>query len=240
MKNQKTMLALTSLAMVAASQTVNAADYEVKIVNLTRGIHITPVLVTAHASGTQLFQPGDAASTELQAMAEGGDTSGLTTLIQGQGAVTAAGTGLIAPGASETLTISNSGNTSNDRLSFVGMLLPTNDGFAGLNSVNLPTGDIGSSMTWDVVGYDAGTEANDEIIGSGVPGVAGFPAPAPVVATGTGTGGTGVSASAEGYVHVHRNVLGDTNASGGVSDINSTVHRWLNPVARVTVTLTAN
>jgi hypothetical protein len=240
MNKLNTALALTSLALMAVSQTANAADYEVKIVNLTRGIHITPVLVTAHASGTQLFQSGQAASTELQAMAEGGDTSGLTTLVQGQGAVTAAGTGLIAPGGSETLTISNSGNASNDKLSVVGMLLPTNDGFAGLNGVDLPTGDVGSSMTWDVVGYDAGTEANDEIIGSGVPGAAGFPAPAPIVATGTGTGGTGVSASVEGYVHVHRNVLGDTNASGGASDINSTVHRWLNPVARVTVTLTAN
>ena len=52
-----------------------------------------------------------------------------------------------------------------------------------------------------------------------------------------GDDGTGVAAEVEGFVHVHRNVLGDADATGGVSDIDSTVHRWLNPVARVTITL---
>ena len=95
-------------------------------------------------------------------------------------------------------------------------------------------------MTYTALGYDAGTEANDELIGSGAPGEAGFPAPLPIVASGTGTGASGVSSSAEGFVHVHRNVLGDSDATGGQSDINSTVHRWLNPVARITVTISGS
>jgi hypothetical protein len=36
-------------------------------------------------------------------------------------------------------------------------------------------------------------------------------------------------------VHVHRGVLGDTDPLGGVSDLDSRVHRWQNPVARVVI-----
>lgn len=87
-------------------------------------------------------------------------------------------------------------------------------------------------------GYDAGTEANDELLntaGGGVPSAPGIPA-AP--GGDAGTGGTGVaSAEANPSVHVHRGVLGDTDPSGGLSDLDSRIHRWLNPVARLRITL---
>jgi len=51
----------------------------------------------------------------------------------------------------------------------------------------------------------------------------------------SGTGGSGIGAIAEGFVHIHRNVLGDADPTGGASDMDKTVHRWLNPVARVTI-----
>ena len=66
-------------------------------------------------------------------------------------------------------------------------------------------------------------------------------------ATNLGTGGTGVAIQVqggtltdnandrEGSVHVHRGIVGDTNPNGGISDLDSSVHRWLNPVARLTV-----
>ena len=95
---------------------------------------------------------------------------------------------------------------------------------------------MGMKKGLKVNAYDAGTEANDEIIGGGAPGAAGYPAPPPVAAA-SGSGGTGVNATAEGFVHIHRNVLGDDNLSGGDSDIVNTVHRWLNPVVRVVVTV---
>ena len=40
-----------------------------------------------------------------------------------------------------------------------------------------------------------------------------------------------------GVVHIHRNVLGDSDPLGGASDIDNTVQRWLNPVARVVLTV---
>ena len=38
-------------------------------------------------------------------------------------------------------------------------------------------------------------------------------------------------------IHVHRGVLGDTDAAGGNSDLDSRIHRWLNPVAKVELTI---
>ncbi len=217
------------LSAAAWSSSAMAADYEVTVTNLTSGLHFTPVIVAAHPGNVRMFQAGTAASSELQAIAEGGDVGPMAALLGSIGANVETGGGLVAPGASETFTISTT--EGNDFLSVASMLLPTNDGFLGLNSLPLR----GASGTHDIPGYDAGTEANDELAGSGAPGEPGFPAPPPVVASGTGTGGTGVPGTAEGFVHIHRNVIGDANRTGGSSDINAYVHRWLNPVARVTV-----
>ena len=128
----------------------------------------------------------------------------------------------------------NTDGTSNDRLSIVSMLLPTNDAFAGLNAVEIPTEP--GTYTFNVSAYDAGTEANDEILnGGGAPGVPGMPADPSGL---SGTGGTGAAgADNNTNVHIHRGSLGDTDASGGISDVDSRVHRWLNPVIRVTLTV---
>ena len=126
----------------------------------------------------------------------------------------------------------NTDGTSNVMLSVVAMLLPTNDAFAGLNSMAIPT--VPGTFVFNLPAYDAGTEANDELItGGGAPGVAGIPADPGGL---TGTGGTGAAGTdANTNVHIHRNTLGDTNATGGASDLDSRVHRWLNPVVRVVV-----
>ncbi len=221
-------------AALAASSLATAAEYSVSIVNLTPGMHFTPVIVAAHSPSARMFTSGTHASSELQAIAEGGDTSAMNALLSSIGASIDNGEGLVAPGASESFTVE--GSATNSVLSLTTMLLPTNDGFAGLSAVALPDGAIGDSRTYNVIGYDAGTEANDELVGGGAPGVAGFPAPPPVVATGTGTGGTGIPGRVEGFVHVHKPLIGDLDPNGGVSDVNSAIHGWLNPVARVTIT----
>ena len=211
-----------------------ANDYEVTVTNLTAGIHFTPLIVSAHTPEASMFNTGSPATGEMQAIAEGGDVSSMAALLESIDASVATGTGLIAPGASETFTVTSS--DVNTVLSLTGMLLPTNDGFVGLNSVALPT-ETGQTVHFSARGYDAGTEANDELVGSGAPGEAGFPAPPPLVATGLlGSGGTGVDVEAEGFVTVHRGVLGDLDPEGGFSDINAAIHRWANPVAGVMVT----
>ena len=147
-------------------------------------------------------------------------------------------------------------------LSLVTMLIPTNDAFAGLDSWRIPTEPGTYSVTLNA--YDAGSEANDEISslrtdvveegtglplgGYAVPGMAGSGNPNAVGALAVGDGGTGVAIqitngtlpdAREGTVHIHRNVLGDADTVGGISDLDSRVHRWLNPVARLTITIPA-
>ena len=212
-----------------------AAQYEVTVTNTTAGIHFTPLIVAAHSPSATMFNTGAQASTQLQAIAEGGDVSGMAALLESIGASVATGDGLVAPGATVSFTVNSS--DTNSVLSITGMLLPTNDGFVGLNSASLPV-EAGQSVHFNARAYDAGTEANDEIVGSGAPGEPGFPAPPPLVATGLlGTSGTGISTAAEGFVTPHRGVIGDLDPNGGVSDINAAIHRWADPVASITVTM---
>ncbi|MFK7976062.1 MAG: spondin domain-containing protein [Halioglobus sp.] len=234
---KKSALPLALLAAAGLSSTAaQATDFSVQITNLTRGSYFTPLLVAAHDPSARLFASGQPASANLQAMAEGGDISGLVADVEGLNATVSANPagGLLAPGASTTTSLNTDGAPDNTALSIVAMILPSNDGFMGLNAITIPT--TPGTYSYNVNAYDAGTEGNDEVVGSGAPGEPGYPAPPPVLAS-SGTGGTGVDASSEGYVHIHRNVLGDTDAIGGMSDIDSTVHRWLNPVVRVTITV---
>ncbi|MEM7080529.1 MAG: spondin domain-containing protein [Pseudomonadota bacterium] len=224
--------ALLSIGLLALP--AHAVDMTIRIVNLTNGIYYTPFLVAAHPADTALFSTGEAASPELQAMAEGGDIAGLVTLLGTLDATVVenpAG-GLLGPTESTTTNL-NTDDTENVLLSIVAMLLPTNDAFMGLNAISIPTEP--GTYTYNVPAYDAGTEANDEIVnGGGMPGVAGIPA-AP---GGSGTGASGAAGvDTNTTVHIHRGALGDTDPAGGVSDLDATVHRWLNPVARVIVTV---
>lgn len=228
-----TLITLSGL-LAMASMSSFAAEVDVKITNLTQGIYFTPILVGAHNDTSHLFQSGTMASTQLQAMAEGGDISGLVTVLDSISAnhVANPAGGLLAPGGSTMTSMTPSdGNT---KLSITAMMLPTNDGFVGLDSWSIPS--QAGTYTIYLNAYDAGTEANNELVidGSGAPGVAGIPASP----GGAGMGGMGVTNDeANTYIHIHRGNLGDDQMDGGASDLDNTVHRWLNPVAKVTVTV---
>ncbi len=200
-----------------------------EITNTTHAIFFTPLLVTAHARDAHLFQLGTAASAELQAMAEGGDLSGLLVALGGTDGDTVADPagGLLAPGETATVTLTVHRHAA---LSIVAMMLPTNDGFVGLDALPIPAKR--GLYTYGLTAYDAGTEANNELInGGGAPGVLGIPADP---GGRGGTGGTGVTTmEANHKVHVHRGILGDTDPDGGISDLDVRMHRWQNPVAQL-------
>ncbi|WP_028114321.1 spondin domain-containing protein [Ferrimonas kyonanensis] len=225
-------LALAALLAVpaAGAQTVN-----VEITNLTQGIYFTPLLVSAHDAQYHLFQSGTDASAELTAMAEGGDITGLVTLADSIGAVSAANPaqGLLAPAASTNASLEvDSGMV----LSVTAMILPSNDGFVGLDSWPIPSEP--GTYTINLNAYDAGTEANDEVLVAGAGGAPGTPGMPAIPGTNGGSGASGVTTEEPNTkVHIHRGNLGDSNASGGISDVDSRIHRWLNPVARITVTV---
>lgn len=229
--NQVTkLLILSSVISLPAS----AAELEISITNLTHGNHFTPLLIAAHDADSHLFQVGEMATSALQKMAEGGDIGDLDAAVMGANGVTVTNPagGLLAPSAKIDGIMLDTGEMTH--LSITAMVLPTNDAFVGLDAWKIPT--EAGSYTFTLNAYDAGTEANDEIVnGGGMAGVPGIPA-AP-----GGDGGmnaTGVmDMSSNDKVHIHPGVLGDTDLQGGMSDLDSRVHRWLNPVARVTVTV---
>lgn len=221
---------ICATALLASATAANAAEISVSVTNLTHGMHFTPLLVSSHAAGNSLFAVGGVASTELQSMAEGGDVMPLDIATKSLGAVNQVNpaAGPLAPGASTPMVDLSTG--VNTQLSVVAMLLPTNDAFLGLNNWTIPT--EAGTYTIDVNAYDSGTEANNEIVGGGAANT-----PAVPFVTTSGSGATGVTATVEGFVHIHRGSLGDSDASAGQSDLDNRIHRWLNPVARVTVTV---
>lgn len=222
------------LVALAAPQAL-AERYDVSVQNLTSGNWFTPLLVAAHAEEVSVFEPGEPASAALETVAEVGDISVLQSDLISAGADVVANPagGLLGPGQSVHFTLESNGARPHTRVSLAAMILPTNDGFIALNGVRLPLG--GRAATHYVPGHDAGTEGNSEIRdSSGGLDDPGFPVPPPLEAT-VGTGGSGISVGAEGIVTVHRGVLGDSDDAGGSSDIDSRVHRWKNPIARVTI-----
>ncbi|OED35636.1 hypothetical protein AB833_29575 [Chromatiales bacterium (ex Bugula neritina AB1)] len=252
-------IAPLSAAMATAvlfSGAAQSVELTVSITNLTQGMIFTPRLLVAHTGDVDLFEPGTEASEGLTAIAEGGDTSVLAAALDTNGTDQRNQTfgGLVDPAS----TSADYTFETNDHpfLSLLTMLIPTNDAFAGLDSWAIPTAPGTYTVTLNA--YDSGTEANDEVNsgdttltgpggvalgGVGVPGMATPPPTQPNLGRGASgvaiqqNGGVLEDTAAEGRVHIHRNVLGDTNSTGGKSDLDATVHRWLNPVARMTITV---
>lgn len=222
-------------ASLLASASALAREITVEVVNLTNASFFTPLLVAAHDGNSKLFGVGEPASASLQAMAEGGDISGLVAEVEAAGgtAVANPAAGLLPPGETATATLDVRGRL-NSHLSVTAMVLPTNDGFIGLNGIRIPRRR--GVYSYDLVVYDAGTEANNEIInGGGAPGVLGIPADP---GGNGGINGSGVAGTDFNQtVHVHRGIIGDLDATGGVSDLDASAHRWQNPAARVTITV---
>ncbi|WP_245621749.1 spondin domain-containing protein [Sedimenticola selenatireducens] len=202
--HEKSLTALLISASILTSANVIARDREisVEITNITNATYFTELLVAAHDRNTRLFELSTAASPHLQAMAEGGNINGLIDDLEAVGSeyIANPAAGLLAPGASTEAVFNLPGN--NHRfLSIVAMLLPTNDGFVGLNGLPVPKKK--GTYIYYLRGYDAGTEANDEIItGGDAPGVPGIPADP---GGNTGTGGVAtVGPDHNPTIHIHR------------------------------------
>ena len=103
------------------------------------------------------------------------------------------------------------------------MLICTNDGFTGLDTVRLPR----KKRTVYSRGYDARTEMNTEFFGDMVPpcqGLIGVMSDPPV----TGTGMSDPLLAEDGIIIPHVGII------GGV-DLLPEVHGWSNPVAKIVI-----
>jgi hypothetical protein len=219
-----TLVVPIASASATGYQPSGERTYLVTIENLTDGQPFTPPVAATHKRRTNVWSSGEAASAGVQALAENG---GVPDLVAELGANPKVGNVAVADGAvlpGESVTFEVTSARGNRRLSIASMLICTNDGFTGVDSIRLP-GRGGVPTEIYANAYDAGTEMNTEVFGDLVPPCG------PLTGAHDGTIGTGMSNTdlAEG------DVIGIHTTVNGVGDL-LPVHDWVDPVAKITVT----
>ena len=227
--------AAAAAALVVAPSAL-AQQYEVEITNLTSGQPLTPPVVASHRDKHAVFEVGQPASVGVREIAENGNSAPLLAFLEADplnqfGGFAESMAGPLVPAGvpgdamfDQTVTLTVEASRRAKRLSFVSMLICTNDGFTGVDGLKLPS-KVGKTVTQRTNGYDAFTEVNTEDFADIVPPCQGLIGPS------SGEPGTGVSdpAIAEGGVIQHH-----AGIQGG-SDLDPAVHGWTDPVATIRV-----
>lgn len=209
----------------SASSTGQAgeAHYRVSIYNLSSGQPLTPPVTAVHRRSLSLFEVGSAATFEVQSIAENGNINPLVDFASTNKHVTDASvtTGPTVPPVlpGEMVEYEVMGQQGAKYLSFVSMLICTNDGFTGANSIRLPKA-VGESTSVMLSGYDAGTEINTEAFQDLVPPcgpLTGFDS------MGLGTGMSNPDLAEGGVITMHQGISGDADLQGDPHDFDGPV-----------------
>lgn len=241
MKTKKTgLFAMTALVAILAvgvagipeSNAAKPQMYEVTVTNITPGQPITPPLLVTHSKDVSLFTVGEEASDELQQLAENGNANLLVEKLKGKSGVmdiVKGSAGHLVPANdpgntdlqySETFTVSANGNKR--YLSFASMLVCTNDGIAGIDSIKLP---FYKEKTVYAKAYDVRTEMNTEDFTDLVPPCA---VESGVDSSDKGTGATNPAIAEDGIIIPHPGIFGD-------DDLSQRVHGWDGPVVKIDI-----
>ncbi|MGI9265082.1 MAG: spondin domain-containing protein [Gammaproteobacteria bacterium] len=220
----------TALLLPGIAMSDYGAKYKVTITNLTPGQPFTPPVLVVHRRNTGVFTLGEPSSSEVQAIAENGNNGPLVAALSADPKVSQVveGTAPLLPandpadtGFPATASYTVHASHHSKFLSFISMLICTNDGFTGLDSVRLPQ----YTKTVYAVAYDARSEMNTEYLGDMVPpcqgliGVTGDP----------GTGASNPLLAEDGIVIPHVGINGGADLVPGV-------HNWADPVAKIVIT----
>jgi hypothetical protein len=195
-----------------------AATWRVTIENLTpRGPGgpgsqpLSPPLFVVHSDDVQIWRVGQIATHVVAAIAEDANNAPAISAYSGfpgVGSVFTGAGGPIPSGGSATYTVQTRGDF--DRLSIVTMLVNTNDGFTGTDSLELED----HSMTLRTRAYDAGSERNNEL-------KAFIPGPC--------CGNPFVRDPEGAPIRRHPGIQ-------GVGDLDPALYGWNEPVAKITIT----
>ncbi len=159
-----------------AISSARAVDLQIKITSQVPagGSAFSGVWLGIHDGTFDTFNTGAAASASVEAVAELGDSGPITAAFTGQGPqTTLAAGGPFTPGAMASTTITVDTPTTNRYLSFLAMVVPSNDIFMGNGDpLAFELFDAGGNFlgpqTITVLGgdvWDAGTEVNDVLDG---------------------------------------------------------------------------
>jgi len=212
----------------AGSGPAGATSYEVTVYNLSSGQPFTPPLAVVHRRPASVFSVGTAAGVGIQQIAENGNLGPMLDALAEDKHVIEATVNLgptippLLPGEMVTFTVN--GETGARYLSIASMLICTNDGFTGIDSVRLPQ-RVGDAVSVDAMAYDAGTEMNTEDFADLVPPCA------PLTGVDTDDTGTGMSDPAL----AENGVIGAHPGISGSDDLQSGVHGWSDPIATITI-----
>ena len=219
---------MLSPALVLADDRL--VTYEVTIYNLTAGQPFTPPVIALHNKRANVFSVGEQANIGVISIAENGNLEPLLTALAGNVDVynTVQGMAPIVPannpggtGIESSVTFEITTDRRARFLSFVSMLICTNDGFTGLNTVRLPS----RKATYYAAAYETRTEQNTEDFADIVPPCQGLIGES---SDDTGTGESNPLLAEEGVVIPHAGIVGD-------DDLNPRVHDWADPVAKVVI-----
>lgn len=192
------LLAAATLAITLALSVPDVATaeggktYKITITNLTAGQPFTPPVLVTHTNKTGIFTLGEVSSADVQAIAENGNNAPLLMALGGDVNVhdVVVGSTPLVPannpggtmfGSSASFEITTHGKAR--YFSFISMLICTNDGFTGLDSVKLPK----NKKTVYSVAFDARSEANTEDFADIVPPCQGL------IGVSSDDGGTGMN-----------------------------------------------
>jgi len=174
-----------ALAMSPAALAQATGDIQIDVTNEGNSdFFLTPVWFGFHNGGFDLFNPGEAVSSSLEALAEDGITSGLTADFTAAPGVPGDIQGVvfgndsapppINPGETGTAFVTPINPAAYQFFSFASMVIPSNDTFIGnsnpfayqvFNSAG-EINDASGTFTIQIFGdqlYDAGTEENDAL-----------------------------------------------------------------------------
>ncbi len=238
---------LSMLVLLLGAPTAGANQertYEVTIENLTpdpevdvmpgiptEGQPFTPALVATHKGSDGFFKVGKEASSGLQQIAENGILGPMYERVSEDSdfANVVIETGNIAPPIlpGETITLTITAAPPFNFLSWASMLICTNDGFTGVDSLKLPN-QVGQSVHAYTDGYDAGTEENTEDFADMVPPCQGLSG---ISSDDAGTNVTDPDLAESGVIRHHPGIQGGEDLVVGH-------HGWSNPVAEIVITRT--
>ena len=229
-------LALTAALPAAATggDGPRTQTYEVTFTNVSATQWFTPPVVATHGRHADVFEAGHAASAEIQQLSENGNIDPLVAALSGSRAVHDVQVGVfsddlppLAPGASVTVEITGTSKTR--LLSSASMLICTNDGFTGLDSVKLPR-RIAHPETTYAYAWDAGTEINTEDFADIVPPCQALNG---VSSDDDGTGATNPALAEGGVIARHGGIVGGDDLTPDAHGFDAGA-----PVLSVTVTRT--
>lgn len=200
------MLGVAIAPVGASAQGMSMKTYDVTITNITTSMQaLSPPIIATHPSSAHAWQIGQPASKGAEVVAEEGMTDMLAAELRPVATDVQAAKAPLLPGDSITLRITAK---DGDVLSAATMLIQTNDGFTGLDSVALAAGDK------DAMAYDAGTEENTELKAD-IPGFGGMM--------------RGPDTNPRQAISMHQGITGKAEVTPEFN--------WSGPVARFTITM---